>query len=1506
MSISPEKLSVIRERIRSLSVPQRIKLREKLVAEGVDWHTVWSEEFLGNSVPVVDHDRPNKIPLTPSQSHVWVLHQLYPDLTAYHIAFTWRMKGDLRIGSLSRAMTLLVSEQPSLRTVFVPDDSGRPYQELLSPWKVEFDRVDVARVKAFVCEESAHLCVKVPFDLRRGPLFRIQLQRFSESDHALIFVFHHLIADGWSRGVLMRRLASLYNNQEEAAEDSGEIVKRAYSVFCADQEWINSEEHSNQLSYWKKQLADLAPLQLPADRKRPSAQTFVSHTLTRSLSLELRDGVHQLARQLGATPFMVVLTAFKLLLHRYTGRRDIAIGVPVSGRRYPECADLIGFFVNTIVVRSQFIRCERSTFSDCLRIVKATVIEGLEHQFVPFSQVVEAAAPARTSHQNPLFEIMFQLQSDGYRQQNSAIPDIQFDGLELTQTYLELPETKFDLTWHMIDREDGLLVAVEYRTALFDDDRIEQMLDHFKRVLEEVVRDPETTVDSLRILAPEERAALLDAAAGERVAKPNFTFIESFEYQVAETPDAISVRDESASLSYVGLDLRAEDVANELRTNGVRSDTIVSVELPRCIDQLVAVLGVMKTGAAFLPIDPTLPSARRQYMRDDGGCVASVRPGLKIVPSTTSKVQANRRGLSSSVYVIYTSGSTGKPKGTVITNMGLMNYLQWCTDHYPYDEGWGAPVHSSFGFDATITSMLGPLITGKTVHLLPEVDVLPALVQSMQTGPSLVKLTPAHLSAIEPLLPRDLQPEQLPKALVIGGEALTAEQVQFWRTYYPRVQLFNEYGPTETVVGSCVHRIDKATRHQGNLPIGRPISGTELYVLDEQLNLAPNGVPGELFISGHGVAQGYLHRPSLTAEKFLPNPFANLQSACGTVMYRTGDVVMRRRDGVLEYLGRTDNQVQLHGYRIELAEIEAVLRRHDAIEQCAVVCEHVTTDGLTQQGRSMSPRRLIAYVQATYEVTPDSLTTFLRSALPEYMVPRHFEFLTAIPLTHHGKIDVSSLPQVSLTQALSPLVTPRNETEARLHRVWQEVLGRDVGVEDNFFDRGGDSISGMQIIAGARREGLHLTPHQLFEHQTISAQAGVVQELDSTLSNVDVATGEVALSSIQRAFLQQDHADPHHFNQGVLLVIMPSLDFTRLSQAIQQMVEIHDVFRLRYAREPSGVWRQWFASDVGTIVVEDIDLRDAENFEVRLAKELSVRQTEFDLSHGPLFRAARFQGPKGQDRLMLLAHHLIVDGVTWRILLSDLAACWKNENRPTVSINSKSYREKLSSKEDLGFTVDSGKYLQAEARECFRRLSVPSQRLDEGLVLTAVAQTMKQFSKVSTFCVALESHGRDVGTQSSGFSDVLGWFSRYRTIRISLPVAGPTEQIDYVRKAIQVNQENCSCEVSFNFLGHLTAPSVEFIVGLAPEQIPDLISRRNYRWYPLEIVSWVVQDELQTIWRYDRLQYEEKTIERIVDRFIASVESLQALDERPKNSPPNGSTAGVDKLMAKLRSREKK
>ena len=1560
MADNLQTIQILRQRISSLSPAQRQLFRQQLAAAGIPWEQVSSEPTIQAS------PRPEQLPLSASQKHLWVLHQLYPQTTAYHISLVLSIQGELVIAALQQSFQSIVNRHESLRTVFVQADD-QPYSKILPTVELGLSTVDLSETKdrQSVVKAWQEKLTKTPFDLAHDPLIRAQLFKLEDDRFELILVLHHLIADGWSRGILLRELAFNYRRYLHPASDSQTNLPELeiqYSDYVLQQQQWLSDESQPQRTYWQQRLANLPELTLPVDGS--PGTDFTSQTCTQVFSVEQTQAIKALAKTSGATVFMVLLAIFKLLLHRYSGQRDLAVGVPVAGRNTAAVEPLIGFFVNTLVLRSQ-INLQIS-FSDWLKQVQKTLADALQHQEIPFSEVVEAVGAARVPGKNPLFRVMFQVQSDGYRLQNAEQLDLGMPGLAIAQRWIESSETKFDMSWHVIERDGSLLVAVEYRTELFKCDRIERMLEHFHTLANAVVESPTQLVSEFSLLSDQAREQILhDWSQGEPVESSEL-FPARFEQQVKKTPEAIAVTDQAdslpltASLTYQQLNQRANKLAHWLRSQGVGADVLVGIYLAPGIDLMTALLATLKAGGAYVPLDPSLPTERALYMLKDaepavlishsdlapeliGECSNRIfyidkdEPQLIVQPGHNPAATVTPTDLA---YVIYTSGSTGKPKGTQLTHGGLMNYLNWCLKAYPVSEGCGAPVQSSIGFDATITSLFSPLLAGKKVTFGLGNTEMESLQAGLSGGFSFIKLTPAHLSALQPLLAtQQIERDRLPKALIIGGEALQAHHISTWREHYPEVALFNEYGPTEAVVGCCVHRV--TTEDSGSIPIGRPIDGVQLYVLDEQRQPVPAGVPGELYIGGAGVARGYLNRPGVTAERFVGVDLLGFAGSTQPTLYKTGDRAVYQADGVLQYLGRMDDQIKLRGFRIEPGEVEAALCEHKQVESAVVVLGE-------------DKRELIAYI-ATTTAAPgliNELRHQLGQTLTGYMVPSHIVEVEALPLTANGKVDRKALPAPPAVATTIERSQPRDRKETLLLEIWQQILGqREVGVHDNFFDLGGDSISGMQIVSKAHQQGLQLTPTQLFQFQTIAEQAAVATESLSCESTTPPA-GAVPLSPIQRNFFEQGLPEPHHYNQAVMLTVEPGVDFAMLKAALNKLVEHHDGLRLRFEHTADGWQQRYVDFEKLSVPLDEIDL--IREGGLTLDEVIASFQSSLNLSKGPLFRGVLIN-LQDSKRLLLIAHHLLVDGVSWRILLADLPNLYQQaQSQQTLNLPAKTtafgnwtnhlqtqikegtlqpeydyWAEACQPTSPLPIDRPLSRNTVADSREVIvsfdieqTALLIASSLSANVILLTALAQTLKQWHQPLTLDV--EGHGRHVWDESLDLSRTVGWCTALYPLKLSLPSGSFEEQLSQVhRQLAQVPnggigygllrspQLMSPAKVSFNYLGQLSLETAGFITGLASEPVVATKCPRGDRSYLFEIVALIRADQLQIRWRYSQEQYYRSTIEQLSQRFSSNLQSLIAHCNRPKadsNTVAQFSAAQVDtgqlnKLMGRLQAR---
>ena len=915
--------------------------------------------------PVEPAPRHGDLPLSFAQQRLWFFDRLEPGNPFYNVPVALRLSGRLDRRALAQSLSEVVRRHEALRTTF-PAVGGRPAQVTGSPLDVEAPLLDLSELPAEERETEALRRAaeeaRRPFDLARGPLLRAGIVRLSEEEHLLLLTMHHIVSDGWSMGVLIREMAALYEAFNGNAPSPLEEPTIQYADFAHWQrEWLTGDALAEQLDYWKRRLAGAPPtLELPAKGARPPARSYEGATETLLLPKELAERINELSRREGVTLFMLLLGAFQALLSRYTGQTDVVVGTSIANRTRAEVEDLIGFFVNALVMRTDV--SGDPTFRELLGRVREVALGAYAHQDLPFEMLVEELQPERDLNHTPLFQVMFVLQ-------NAPRRTLELSGLRLSLQDTSSGASKFDLTLFAQPTDDGLLASVEYSADLFDANMVRRLLGHFRVLLEGVTANPELRVAELPLLTEAERRELLHARNETAADYPEDACLhELFEEQVTLTPHATALTLGGCSLTYAELNERANRVAHMLRSRGAGPETLVALCVERSFEMVAGLLGALKAGAAYVPLDPAYPAGRRRLILEESqapllltqekfanafeGAAADII-ALDSAPDAFA-VAENPSPLArpaNLAYVIYTSGSTGKPKGVMITHRGVVNYLSWCRRAYRVAEGRGAPAHSSLGFDLTVTSLFAPLVSGRGVVLAPDGEGAESLQSALDAGGdfSLIKITPAHLSLLAELTPPSEAARQT-RALVIGGEALRGEALSFWRKHAPETRVVNEYGPTETVVGCCVYEVAAGRApSRGAVPIGRPIANTQLYLLDANLRPVPEGVPGEIHIGGEGLARGYANDPALTAERFAPNPFSREP---GARLYRAGDVARYLPDGNIEFLGRRDEQVKLRGYRIELGEIEAALARHAAVGEAAVVLRE----------DAPGDKRLVAYV----------------------------------------------------------------------------------------------------------------------------------------------------------------------------------------------------------------------------------------------------------------------------------------------------------------------------------------------------------------------------------------------------------------------------------------------------------------------------------------------------------------------------------------------------------------
>jgi amino acid adenylation domain-containing protein len=1219
-------------------------------------------------------------PLSFAQSRLWFLHQLEPSSAAYNMPFASRLTGRLNAPALAAAFDEIVARHEVLRTNFEVLD-GDPVQVVAAPERrpalplIDLSQMAFAgreaELRRLVSEET-----EKPFDLTADALLRVVLVRMKEEEHILIVTLHHIIADGWSVGVLVREVVALYEAKSEGRESPLAELTIQYADYAGWQrEWLQGEVLERQLAYWRRQLADLPPtLNLPIDKPRPAVQTFDGAHESFVLSRALTERLDELGKREGATRYMVLLAAFKVLLARYTGEEDIVVGTPVAGRNRRELELLIGFFVNTLVLRTNLRG--RPDFTEVLRRVREVSLGAFAHQDVPFEMLVEELQPERDLSHTPLFQVMFGLQ-------NTPEADFDLPQLKFSPVEIENEKARFDLTFDATEADRKIYVTLRYNTALFFAETIRRMAGHLHLLLESVASGVGLPISRIPLLTQIERQQILSGWNETRRDFRQECVHRLFEAQVERTPGATAVVFEDERLSYEELNQRANQLARFLVARGVRAESTVGVFMAGSVEMLVAVLGILKAGGAYVPLDPALPPQRLSFMLSDARaslvvtqehaaarlpfpreqliCLDSERRTIAVERTDNPAVSVAPDNLA---YVLYTSGSTGQPKGTLIEHRSVVNYLDWVNRTLTSCASDILPQITSLSFDASLKQLLAPLLRGAKVWMLshdttrqPERLLKEIAAHTGVTLNCVPSLWEALLSVIESGAV-SIPPESL-KRLLVGGEQLNADLVERTFRVLPHLQIHNLYGPTETTANASYDLVQPREA----ITIGRPIDNTRLYILSADLELAPVGVLGELYIGGAGLARGYAQRPGLTAANFIPHPLGEHQ---GARLYRTGDLARRLPDGRIEFIGRRDGQVKVRGFRIELGEIEALLGEHRAVRAAAVIASE------DRHGDT----RLVAYVAGEPGRMPGvgELRSFLTEKLPAYMLPGTFVLLEQMPLTPGGKVNRRALPlpEPAPREEDSAFELPRTPVAEILTAIWAELLHLDrVGMQDNFFALGGHSLLATQVVSRVRRIfGVDVPLRSLFEMPTLAALATHIETLlnagrrvtASIIKRVERSerSGGFPLSYAQQRlwFIQQldPHSAAYHIPAAVRL--HGGLDIAALERVLSEIVRRHEILRTKFAFVDGRPVQLVMPGGNMTLSRRDLSGReDRESEASRLVREEAERP--FNLSEGNLFRATLVRMEEEQHILIVTLHHIVADGWSVGLLVREVAALYE-------------------------------------------------------------------------------------------------------------------------------------------------------------------------------------------------------------------------------------------------------
>ncbi|MFH8609682.1 non-ribosomal peptide synthase/polyketide synthase [Streptomyces sp. NPDC018029] len=1479
-------------------------------------------------IPAADPDVP--APLSYAQQRLWFLDRFEPGSTEFTTLSVLRLRGPLDCAILRTALDGLVARHEALRTTFAEHD-GQARQIVHPPRPVDLPVLDLPDDAAL--DTLVERVATTPFDLATGPLLRAHLARFAPEEHVLVLAVHHIVTDGWSVGVLARDLGELYAAALEDRRPQLPELPVRYADYAAWQR-SRADRSDTELAYWRRALDGVTPLELPTDRPRPAVRTRDGALLTFTLPAALTERLRERAREADATLYMTLVAACQTLLARWAGQEDVTVGTVTAGRERAELHDLVGMFVNTLVLRAR-IR-PGVPFRELLAEVRDTALEAFAHQEVPFERVVDALQPERDTSRTPLFQVMVALH-------NLGAEPLRLPGLTAEPVTPPVRVATYDLAFDFVEGDDGLTAHLEYNTGLFDTDTAERLATRLRVLLEAVAADPGQSADRLPLMTDDERHRVLRQGEGIRLPEPDTTFPALFEAQAARTPEHTALVARDATLDFAALNQRANRLAHHLIAQGAGPEDVVAVRLPRTSDLMVAVLAVLKAGATLLCLDSELPVERQEFL------LADARPhtlltGLDAVPwdrlSAHDPTDGDRvRPLlpENTAYVIYTSGSTGRPKGVSVEHRNLVNL---CHDHRagllaPHTadgQRLRAALSASFSFD---TSWEGPLLLalGHEVHLIDEdvrLDPRAFCAQVAEHRLDLVNVTPSYLRELiaAGLLAAD---RHHPRLLLVGGEAVTTAD---WRDLVRAEQnlgvaVYNMYGPTETTVDAVYGRCSD----QPHRPlIGRPGGNLRAYVLDGALRPVPPGTPGELYLAGAQVARGYLNRPGLTAARFLADPFG----APGERMYRTGDRARWDRDGLLEFLGRADEQVKIRGFRIEPGEVEAALLDHPDVADAAVAARE-------NAGRLM----LVGYVvpaTADRVPSPDDLRLALRRTLPDHMVPAAFVPLARIPRTTSGKTDRRALPAPpAQPDSGTPYVAPRAGTEERLAAIWAEVLGVErVGARDNFFTLGGDSILSIQIVSRARQAGLALATKDVFRHQTVAELALCVREAAPQQDAVE-EPAEAPLTPIQRWYL--DGRDPGErrlrFTMTQRLELAPDTTGPTLRAATDALVRHHAALRTRFRRTADG-WRQDVLPEApdGVFTRHDAVGLDDASLEAEVQRLTDEAQAALDPTTGRVVSVLFFdRGPGQPGQLVVTAHHLVIDGVSWRILIADLetaqraAADGLPVELPPTGTSYGHWATRLDRHTrsggldaDLPYWTRTGTApaelpagrpgpnthgtattltvtLDARTTDALLREVPPTYRTQvNDVLLSALGRTLARWCGRDTVLLGVEGHGREELFADVDLSRTVGWFTAEFPLALRVaPDGGWHDTLRSVKeqlRAVPLHGLSHGAlrhlvpgsplatapapQIGFNYHGQWDTDTADglFRGALPPagrDTDPD-----EPRPYLLDITGVVQEGQLELGWTYPAAVYDHATVERLAEDMLTALREIVAHCARPE------------------------
>jgi amino acid adenylation domain-containing protein/non-ribosomal peptide synthase protein (TIGR01720 family) len=1430
---------------------------------------------------------------TDGQRSLYYYCELNKTSTVYNVPVVFQLNGIVDRRRLESCLQQLVARHDSLRMSFTFD--GEPVFEVSKTSAITLD----------ICEylgpdiEGFLRSLVLPFDLHEPPLCRAVLVNVSEQHNFLFLDFHHIVVDGISISIFVEELLSLYGGGQLPA------VNTTYAAYT---NWY----HENflptvlkQQDFWKSELSgDLPKLALPHDYQRPRTFATAGARVELPIDQPTWKKIRTLSADYKCTPFAVLLAFYNIILAKLSNQEEILVSVPVAGRRHLDVRRTIGMFVNSIVLRTTVDG--GMSFAQFLSGLREKLFRLYDHQDFPVERMIEIAGEERDMSRNPIFDATFVYQGFG-------IDDVIVDECSFLRHVFHNGTSKYDISFEVNEYGDHVKCFIEYPISLFEARTVERFAAHFSNLIITTLDNPENRISDLQLLSANEYSTHVLAFNETKRSYPaDIPIHVLIEKCGSENPDKIAVECNGIELRYDELIERADHVASLLRSCGIGPDVVVAVYQERSVEFVVSIIGILKAGGAFLPIDVSLPVDRISYILADSSCnviitaskvAGLLSPGASTVicidtlafsgkPSRCRNVNA----ASDLAYVIYTSGTTGRPKGVMIEHCSLVNYISWAAEEYVAGAGGDFPLFTSISFDLTITSIFTPLITGNRIVIYSD-DASDVLLRRIvaDNNVDIVKLTPSHLRLLHGLnLPVAERGNRILK-FIVGGEQLDSLLAAAVQDRFKGAVIFNEYGPTETTVGCMIHRFDR-TADGGVVPIGIPAANTNIFVVDKYLKPVPIGVTGEIYISGAGVARGYVGDKELEAGKFISSGFE-----MGCRMYRTGDMAKRLPSGKIEYIGRTDRQLKINGYRIDLSEIEACIQGWPAIEKFFV----------TTREHTNGQDSVIVYYTSSEDHNVFSLRSYLAEKLPAFMMPAQILKVDNIPLTSNGKVDVRSLRKMPARDE-QVLVVISKETDAltsALIALWQEVLDEEnISAGSNFFFLGGDSIKAVQISARLSSQGIILNPKDILLYQTIGQIRPHMSAAKGYVYKQGHATGEMKPLPIMSWFLQWQFETPGHFNQSVLLELCSDADFP-FKEIFSRLVDHHDGLRLNYDRERNVVF--YNDKHLGAMFY----VPRIEVYEETFISDEARAMKKFDLANDLLIRAAVFKRQGAPDLLLITAHHLVIDGISWRILLEDMyRLCRAIKTGDTVQLGAKTasvvdWHDQLVAEgfamndltahtaEDVILPLESESddwrsvnrrsavgYLDAEVTRRLVKEGHRSYRAGAATILvTGLVRVLKQQMGLDRCVIDMESHGRHL--DSVDVSRTVGWFTSLYPVEFAAPSCSVRDQLMYVKEQLNnISKKGfayCASkyfgkypgpakrsEVMFNYLGHFESELNNGLFSLSHCDHGPESADENVMTAKLEVVCMLYKGKLKVEMFYNKNTFNESAMRELRDGFL--------------------------------------